>query len=217
MVTTHGSEVRAVPDIRIPEQRGRPAIPDPRPDGQQQAPTVLLIDPDDTTKAQIRSALAGHEVITVGSVADVDEVIATVEPGSLALVSVRGRNCAPDVIRTLRSAGWQRILALADRGTEINQVLAAVSAGAGGVIRLTDRGHRVAHPLDPACRLSPREVEVVRLVADGLSNKAIGEQLSLSALTVKNHLARVGRKLGTGDRAHIVAIACRGGMISSDN
>ena len=54
---------------------------------------------------------------------------------------------------------------------------------------------------------------MVRLVADGWSNKAIASQLSLSALTVKNHLARIGRKFGVGDRAHIVAIACRGGVI----
>ena len=50
-------------------------------------------------------------------------------------------------------------------------------------------------------------------MADGWSNKAIGRQLSLSSLTVKNHLARIGRKFGVGDRAHIVAIACRGGVI----
>ena len=37
--------------------------------------------------------------------------------------------------------------------------------------------------------------------------------MSLSSLTVKNHLARIGRKFGVGDRAHIVAIACRGGVI----
>ena len=58
------------------------------------------------------------------------------------------------------------------------------------------------------------EIEVVRLVADGRSNKWIGEQLSLSALTVKSHLARIGRKLGTGDRAHMVALAMRAGVIS---
>jgi DNA-binding CsgD family transcriptional regulator len=38
--------------------------------------------------------------------------------------------------------------------------------------------------------------------------------LSLSALTVKNHLARIGRKLGTGDRAQLVALAYRAGIIT---
>ena len=61
--------------------------------------------------------------------------------------------------------------------------------------------------------LSGREVEVLKLVADGQSNKQIGELLGLSALTVKSHLARIARKLGTGDRAEMVALAMRAGVI----
>ena len=61
--------------------------------------------------------------------------------------------------------------------------------------------------------LSAREIEVLRLVADGKSNKQIGETLSLSALTVKSHLARIARKLGTGDRAEMVALVMRAGII----
>jgi DNA-binding NarL/FixJ family response regulator len=56
-------------------------------------------------------------------------------------------------------------------------------------------------------------VEVLQLVADGNSNRDIGVALSLSALTVKSHLARIGRKLGTGDRAEMVAVALRAGVI----
>ena len=58
-----------------------------------------------------------------------------------------------------------------------------------------------------------RQVRVLQLVADGQSNKEIGEALSLSALTVKSHLSRIGRKLGTGDRAQMVALAMRAGVI----
>jgi len=61
--------------------------------------------------------------------------------------------------------------------------------------------------------LSAREVEVLQMVADGMPNKVIGERLQLSALTVKSHLARIGRKIGTGDRAHMVALALRSGLI----
>lgn len=61
--------------------------------------------------------------------------------------------------------------------------------------------------------LSAREVEVLQMVADGLPNKMIGERLQLSALTVKSHLARIGRKIGTGDRARMVALALRSGII----
>jgi len=41
----------------------------------------------------------------------------------------------------------------------------------------------------------------------------IGDELGLSALTVKSHLARISRKLGTGDRAELVAIALRAGLL----
>jgi DNA-binding NarL/FixJ family response regulator len=55
---------------------------------------------------------------------------------------------------------------------------------------------------------------VLQLVADGKSNKDIGEELGLSALTVKSHLARIARKLGTGDRAEMVVTAMRAGAVS---
>jgi DNA-binding NarL/FixJ family response regulator len=61
--------------------------------------------------------------------------------------------------------------------------------------------------------LSGREVEVLQLVSDGRSNKEIGEALGLSALTVKSHLARIARKLGTGDRAEMVVVAMRAGVV----
>lgn len=213
MVTMQISEVRGVstvPQTSLLEQRGHSAWED-----QQQAPVVLLVDPDANTETMLQRALTGHRVVNARSVREVDTLVSTLAPGSLAMVGVRPDGSAPEVIRTLLKAGWRRVLALTDRGTELTDVLAAVDAGAGGVIRLAHRGQR-PYRLDTTYRLSRREVEVVGLVADGLSNKAIGQQLSLSALTVKNHLARVGRKLGTGDRAHIVAIACRGGMITDN-
>jgi DNA-binding CsgD family transcriptional regulator len=61
--------------------------------------------------------------------------------------------------------------------------------------------------------LSAREIEVLQLVAGGHSNRDIGVALHLSALTVKSHLARISRKLGTGDRAEMVALALRAGVI----
>lgn len=73
----------------------------------------------------------------------------------------------------------------------------------------------IPNTMNAGCReLSAREIEVLRLVADGRSNKAIGQTMGLSALTVKSHLARIARKLGTGDRAGMVAVAMRGGIIA---
>ena len=54
-------------------------------------------------------------------------------------------------------------------------------------------------------RLSPREQEIVRLVALGHSNKIIGDVLSISSWTVCTHLRRIFAKLGVGSRAAMVA------------
>ena len=62
--------------------------------------------------------------------------------------------------------------------------------------------------------LSARELDILRLVAEGHTNKEIGELVDLSALTVKSHLSRIARKLGTGDRAHMVALGIRSGVIA---
>ncbi|TGY84933.1 response regulator transcription factor, partial [Cellulomonas shaoxiangyii] len=87
----------------------------------------------------------------------------------------------------------------------------------GGVAASTDLAApaRPAPPLPPAplADLSARELSVLARVAEGRTNRLIGEELGLSALTVKSHLARISRKLGTGDRAELVAIAIRHRLI----
>ena len=111
-------------------------------------------------------------------------------------------------------AGAGMVALLADPLKDSRERLAAAltAAGATGVLR--------GHPgrIDPGLpdrlgRLTPRELEVLKLVADGRSNKWIAEELSLSALTVKSHLSRISRKLGTGERSHQVAVAMRAGVL----
>ena len=145
-----------------------------------------------------------------------------------------------DLLADLRVAGWQRLVVLS-AADDPYSVRAAFVAGAqgyllktaspvvvtDGVRRVLDGGvyadPSVASLLAAGLRgapaesgigeLSDREIEVLRLVADGQSNKQVGELLGLSALTVKSHLARIARKLGTGDRAEMVALAMRAGVI----
>lgn len=64
-----------------------------------------------------------------------------------------------------------------------------------------------------ASPLSAREAQVLQLIAAGHSNQEAGQLLGLSPLTIKSHLARIGRKLGTGDRAELVALGMRQGLI----
>jgi DNA-binding NarL/FixJ family response regulator len=62
--------------------------------------------------------------------------------------------------------------------------------------------------------LSPRELEVLGLVARGSTNREIGEALYLSPLTVKTHVSRILTKLHARDRVQLVVIAYQAGLIS---
>ena len=62
-------------------------------------------------------------------------------------------------------------------------------------------------------RLSPREHEVVQLIAEGLENKQIARELDLSEATIKSYLKSAFTRLGVSSRAEAVAVAMRSGMI----
>jgi len=64
---------------------------------------------------------------------------------------------------------------------------------------------RMPRPAQGRIRLSPREQEIVRMVAKGHPNKVIGDVLNISAWTVCTHLRRIFAKLGVGSRAAMVA------------
>jgi len=67
----------------------------------------------------------------------------------------------------------------------------------------------------PRVNLSPREKEIVRLIAKGLPNKAISDVLDISPWTVATHLRRVFAKLGVVSRAEMVARVMKIGMLES--
>jgi DNA-binding NarL/FixJ family response regulator len=64
--------------------------------------------------------------------------------------------------------------------------------------------------------LTPRELTVLRLVAAGLSNRAIAESLAITERTVKFHVTALFNKLGADNRAQAVALAGRRGILPPD-
>jgi DNA-binding NarL/FixJ family response regulator len=119
-------------------------------------------------------------------------------------------------------------------------VLPAIEAGATGyllkdatrdelirAVKAAAQGHAVLAP-SVASRLvdrvrtpetgllSPRELEVLALVAGGATNRAAGERLHVSEATVKTHLLSIYAKLGVGDRAAAVAEGFRRGLLGAE-
>jgi DNA-binding NarL/FixJ family response regulator len=90
-----------------------------------------------------------------------------------------------------------------------------------GTIRTVHGGGRRIPPeiaselADHMCAdaLSPREVEVLRSVAAGHSNKIVADELAISEDTVKGHMKNVLSKLGANDRTHAVLIALKRGFL----
>lgn len=121
------------------------------------------------------------------------------------------------LVRNLRRRESTRAVLLA-RSAARRDLVTLLGGGVRGAVSTTPVGPApvetfaaVAAPGGP--ELTARELGVLRLVADGRSNRQIGEALELSALTVKSHLARISRKVGTGDRAEMVAYVIRNDLL----
>jgi DNA-binding NarL/FixJ family response regulator len=87
---------------------------------------------------------------------------------------------------------------------------AVLTAAAGQLLSAAARGHDVSAPADMPPgegELTPREAEVLRLIADGRSNREIARALFVSEATVKTHVNRIFAKTGSRDRAQAIRYA----------
>ena len=139
-----------------------------------------------------------------------------------------------DVIKEIRSRHADaRIIVLTTYPGDV-QALRALKAGAMGylmkaslrrdlldTIRAVHAGQRklppdvasdlAEHAMDDA--LTSREIEVLKQIADGCSNKVVAERLDISEDTVKGHVRSILSKLSASDRTHAVTIALRRGFL----
>ena len=176
----------AVVDVHLPDGPGLALLAEMRTAGWNSAVAISTADDTNAVRAALASGVRGY--VVTGA-----RTLPQARPGLNGMNGPGGIGQMPPHLRERR--------------------LAAMSGQAGTMAALAQGS--IPNTMNSGVReLSAREIEVLRLVADGRSNKAIGQTMGLSALTVKSHLARIARKLGTGDRAGMVAVAMRGGIIA---
>jgi DNA-binding NarL/FixJ family response regulator len=202
---------------------------------------VVVVDDHRVVRAGLETLLSSAEDIdVVGSAADGREAVAMILDRSPDVVlmdlSMPGMD-GIEATRQLTAAGCAARIVVLTSFNEQSKVVAAVEAGAVGYIlkdaepeRLLDAIRAAASggaPLDPraatallaprsqapvATGLTPRELDVLRLVAEGLASKQIARRLDISEKTVKAHLTHVYQRLGVSDRTQAALWAQRNGI-----
>lgn len=133
------------------------------------------------------------------------------------VVIVSGFGADSHVIDALRAGAAGFLL----KDSRIDSIISSILTVAGGESVMTQTiARRVLQMLAVDSKqfydgLTDREVEILRLLAQGLANKQIAYRLRVSDKTIRNHISNVYRKLGIADRTQAVLYAVRRGLIEA--
>lgn len=202
---------------------------------------LLLADDHPVVRAGLRAVLetepglvvvaesgTAEDAVARAAAGDIDVVLMDLQFGSgmngaEATAAITGRPAAPRVVIVTTYDTDADILPAIDAGATgyllkdapPEELAAAVRSAAAGRSTLAPAvADRLMTRLrTPTTALTRRETEVLTLVADGLSNQAIGQRLHLTEGTVKSHLAHIYSKLGADSRTAAVATATSLGLI----
>ncbi len=203
---------------------------------------IVLVDDHPVVRVGLRGMLeAADDLRVVGEAGSGDEalVLAGALRPDVVLMDLRmpGTDGVAATARIVERFPEVRVLVLTTYDTDAD-ILRAIEAGATGyllkdtpvavlidAIRAASRGESVLAPPVAARlvtrmrapvveQLTPREVQVLKLVGRGLSNVEIGKELFIGEATVKTHLLRAFAKLGVNDRTAAVTAAIARGIIS---
>jgi two-component system, NarL family, response regulator NreC len=211
---------------------------------QEEMVTVVLVDDHAVVRGALKALLDGQPDLEVvgeaGDIASGRRAVAEKQPRVLVLDVNLPDGLAVDAIPDLRegSPGTEIVLLTMER--DLTLARRALDAGARGYL-FKDSAHlelieavRAAaaggeQRLAPAVAaglkteggegekpvLSPRETDVLKLMALGHTNREIGEQLSLSVRTVETHRAHIQQKLGLSSRPELTRYALANGLIET--
>jgi DNA-binding NarL/FixJ family response regulator len=202
--------------------------------------TVLLVDDHALVRRGFRRLLEDDAGITVvGEANNGDEAIrlmAELKPQVIVMDAAMPGTGGLEATRTIIAKHPKAAILMLSMHAEETLVRQALAAGARGyvlknaleldlaaAVKRIAAGERV---LDPALvkpdplpgernrRLTPRELEVLQLICDGLSNKEIAAKLDLSANTVAVHRANIMNTLGVHKTAELVVYALQNGLVN---
>lgn len=200
--------------------------------------TVLVVDDHPVVRDGLIGMLGAEAGITVvgeaGGGYEAVTKIADTAPDVVLMDLRMPQGSGVDAIRAVRATGSAtRILVLTTYDTD-RDIRSALEAGADGyLLKDTRRADLVRAVEDLAdgrpvltaaalaaltgraaeSSLTDREIDVLRLVADGRTNRAIATRLGIGEATVKTHLMHVYEKLGVTDRASAVRTAWERGLV----
>ncbi|GLX54131.1 response regulator [Streptomyces sp. MB22_4] len=202
---------------------------------------LLLADDHPVVRAGLRAVLETEPgLVVVAEAATAEEAVARVAAGDIDVVLMDlqfrgGMNGAEATAAVTARPGAPRVLIVTTYDSDAD-ILPAIEAGATGyvlkdalpeelaaAVRTAATGRTTLAPTvadrlmnrlrTPGTTLTRRETEVLSLVAEGLSNQAIGSRLHLTEGTVKSHLVRIYAKLDADSRTAAVATATGLGLI----
>ena len=203
--------------------------------------TVLLVDDHELIRQGLRRAFERSEDFTVaGEAASIAEALAVMDTelpdvvildvrlpdgsGLDAASTLRQRHPRLGIVVLTMYAGDEQLFGALDAGASAfvpkdapaEDVVAAARHAAASpqtfaAANLADAMKRRMDPTGP--QLSPREREVLVLLADGLGVAQISKRLYISESTTKTHISKLYEKLGAGNRAQAIMAALRAGLI----
>jgi DNA-binding NarL/FixJ family response regulator len=200
---------------------------------------AIVDDHPIVTDGIVANLRADAELSVVATGTSVPDALALMErerPDVLVLDLELGGSNALDAIAALKAAspatrvvifsayaGEERVAAAFEhgadsyvlKGTSSDELVVAIRAVARGQVYIpTEIAAQLARAVRaPRQRLTPREREILALLAEGLSNRAVAERLGIAERTVKFHVGEILGRLGAGNRAQAVAIAQSRGLV----